>query len=1313
MKLYYFLLIFFCCFLLNAQDLLMQDGIFNRCAPSKFYDSGGSTGPYSSNEDLVTTICPNDITNGEVIVLEFLTFSTQPNVDVMTIYDGDDTSAPVIGVYSSVNNPGTIIASVSNTSGCITVRFVTDGAVTATGFEADITCAVPCQVIDPFLESSVPEASSAGIIQITSGETVDFVGNANFSVDGDGSTYEWFFGDGSPQETGNTVTHQFNGQGEYTVTLIVTDSNPLGCSETITIPVFVLGPNIIVDTDSFTIEDLVLDILIDSECAEISNITSSTGTDFSDVNGIGYFISDGSEFPFTDGILLTSGDASRAGGPNNNSLSDGFWTGDPDLNAAVGISSQNASIIQFDFVPLADKISFDFLMASEEYNGNTGGVFECSFSDAFAFLLTDSSGVTTNLAVLPGTTTPILVTNIHPANPGCDAINEEFFGGYIDPNAPPMSFDGRTTVFTAESTVNPGEKYTIKLVIADATDNALDSGVFLKAGSFNLGGNLGDDITIVSGNATCGGTEQILDTGVTSGSHTWYLDGVVIPGETSSKLNVTEPGLYSVDVFLSAGCEFSDEIVVEFKPAPESNQPMDFVECEDKDFAPFDLTLNDPIILNGLDPDEFVISYHLNADDAKMNENPLLSPYTNISKRQIIYSRIANLSQDCSVIDSFEIGFTGFTIKNIGSLEVCETDGNGLESFMLSDLNDEALSGLDASTHSVSYHLTLEDAELGVKELVAPYTNIVPNLQTIFLRVELNEDTTCYDTKSLDLMVNLNPIATNPTAIELCDENYDGITQFDLSSKTSEILNGQTNVIVTYHYSLADAVIGENQLPLLFVNDQPNFQIVYARLENSIGDCFTTLELVLRVLRPPPIPDSGLAPLYICELANDGQAQFDLTQQDKVILTGQDPSLFTVSYHGSQAEADNLTGAINSLYTNLSNPQTIYVAVTDNTTGCSISTLSFEIEVQEAATANADGLDIVLEACDDNMEFDGDPSNDSTQFNLQDTGLQAQVLDNQNPADYKVSFYATKEGAESRSDQIPLLYENIENPQVIWARVDNNIEDASGADTSGCFAVAPMTLRVNLLPSFRLEDSYTLCVRTNGTEAIGPPVIETGLGAPQYAFTWALDGIDIAGATSGSYMPDQPGAYTVTVTDLLTSAETRCEAVASTVVVESAPPTLTAEVTSLGFADNHGIEVTATGIGDYEYSIDGGPWQLSNFFEGVSLGDHEVAARDRKGCGLATTEVTILDYPAFFTPNGDGFNDRWNIPGIDSQLDAEIYIFDRHGKLLKQLSPSSQGWDGTYNGSPMPNNDYWFRVEYEEPATQQRKEFVAHFTLKR
>jgi len=183
--------------------------------------------------------------------------------------------------------------------------------------------------------------------------------------------------------------------------------------------------------ETLTTQELVEDVLFNETCANLSNFIQSTGTDFGDDNGIGSFDANGSDFPFERGVVLTSGNVANAAGPNLTVHSDGGggWPGDADLEAnTTATNTNNASFIQFDFVPLTGMISFDFIMASEEYNQN----FECTFSDAFAFILTDQiTGVVQNLAVLPGTIIPIEVTNIHPEVPGsCPAINEEFFEKY-------------------------------------------------------------------------------------------------------------------------------------------------------------------------------------------------------------------------------------------------------------------------------------------------------------------------------------------------------------------------------------------------------------------------------------------------------------------------------------------------------------------------------------------------------------------------------------------------------------------------------------------------------------------------------------------------------------------------------------------------------------------------------------------------------------------------------------------------------------------------------------------------------------------
>ncbi|MCT4580007.1 MAG: gliding motility-associated C-terminal domain-containing protein, partial [Flavobacteriales bacterium] len=537
--------------------------------------------------------------------------------------------------------------------------------------------------------------------------------------------------------------------------------------------------NVIVDQTTYTVEQLVEDILIGGECAQISNITYSTGTDYGEENGIGYFSmqGDGVGFPFDEGIILTTGDANLASGPNINNLSDGTtaWPGDTDLENAVGLTTttNNATIIEFDFVPLAQEISFDFLMASEEYNG---GSFECNYSDAFAFLLTDSNDVTTNLAVLPNTTTPILVTNIHQANTSCGAENEEYFGGYTPDNLPPISFDGRTTVFTAQSAVNVGETYHIKLVIADDRDSAFDSGVFLKAGSFDLGQlDLGDDITISSGGATCLGEPVVLDTGAPNLEHFWFKNGLVIDGETSSTLTVTEPDLYTAQVIFSSQCFLMDEILVEFiEPPVLTEDPSDLESCSATTEAPFTLSDNDAVVLGNLNPNDHTISYHLTEDDAETNTDAITDePYIG-TNAETIYVRVVDNITGCHSVASFDLIITAPS-HTASSVDYTEC-GDGIEAeFDLASHTLDVLNGQDASSFNVTYHSSQNDAENNVDALPSFYTS---SGETIYVRVESVNYEGCYVTNSFDLIVGTLPEATFDTSYtyEVCPNATSPIT---------------------------------------------------------------------------------------------------------------------------------------------------------------------------------------------------------------------------------------------------------------------------------------------------------------------------------------------------------------------------------------------------------------------------------------------------------------------------------------------------------------------------------------------------------
>ncbi len=185
------------------------------------------------------------------------------------------------------------------------------------------------------------------------------------------------------------------------------------------------------------------------------------------------------------------------------------------------------------------------------------------------------------------------------------------------------------------------------------------------------------------------------------------------------------------------------------------------------------------------------------------------------------------------------------------------------------------------------------------------------------------------------------------------------------------------------------------------------------------------------------------------------------------------------------------------------------------------------------------------------------------------------------------------------------------------------------------------------------------------------------------------------------------GDYTVEVIN-----NVGCSRIRTITVTASNTATINS-VDVVDLTDNNTITITATGPGDYQYSLDepNASWQDSSFFNNVPAGIHIVYINDKNGCGLVYQEIIVVGVPKFFTPNGDGHNDYWSIKGVNETFNSKsiIYIFDRYGKLLKQWVPSlNPGWDGTFNGILLPADDYWFTLKLEDG-----REKKGHFSLKR
>ncbi len=306
-----------------------------------------------------------------------------------------------------------------------------------------------------------------------------------------------------------------------------------------------------------------------------------------------------------------------------------------------------------------------------------------------------------------------------------------------------------------------------------------------------------------------------------------------------------------------------------------------------------------------------------------------------------------------------------------------------------------------------------------------------------------------------------------------------------------------------------------------------------------------------------------------------------------------------------------------------------------------------------------------------------------------------EVLGAQDPNAYVVSYYRDLGDANNGVNLLPRLYRAPAGSETIYIRI-------SSVDNPNCFDITEEFQLINLdSPVLDFPEEAFLC-GGNGSVTIG-----NDSALPNHSYAWD------SGETTPGITVEQTGIYTLTVTN--TVAGLSCESVRSVTVSASNPP----EILNIQIADlqkNNSVTVITNTDGDWEYQLDDSQFQTNNHFENVAPGMHRITVNDPAGCGSVSETIIAVGFPKYFTPNGDGANDQWYIVGAENLENPEVSIFNRYGKLLKQLKGNEiNGWDGTFNSKRMPGGDYWFKLTYTAPDGQRTtaKYVNNHFSLKR
>ena len=620
-----------------------------------------------------------------------------------------------------------------------------------------------------------------------------------------------------------------------------------------------------------------------------------------------------------------------------------------------------------------------------------------------------------------------------------------------------------------------------------------------------------------------------------------------------------------------------------------------------------------------------------------------------------------------------------FEAPNINhKIELTQCDNSDINGFSFFNLNEaKEKIVVNPENFNITFYeeeSLAENKGTKISEIIK-YQNQIVSDDSIWARVENANG--CYEVSEVNLLVSTTQIPLNfSKSFYQCDDGSnitDGIATFNFSEVTNDIINifpANQQLEITYYHNENDALAEQNKITDISNyknNESPHQATIYVRVDSKVDNSCLGLgaHINLNVEKIPIANSVILNPE--CDSDRDGYYAFNTSNIHSTIIGNQ--TNVSVSYFDE-------SGA--QLPSPLPNPfitksQNITAKVTNTSSQdkdgqCfDETTISFIVNTVPIANPIA-----TQEQCD--TDFDG-------VFDFNTSLIESTILGNQ--TGLIIKYF------DENDNPLPSPLPNpfTTSSQQIRVKIENPIYEV-------CFVETTIDFIVHTKPNFNLISEDIICMNSN-------PKLDLQIYNPtgNFNYTWK----DENGNTVGfgeSIEVNKGGIYKVIAT-----SDQGCDSDEQSIFIkESSRSSISiADIQVQDDSNNNFIRVNIDnniGLGDYEFrlldtnnNIIYG-YQDNPNFENLEGGNYILEVNDKNNCGSIPFEIALISYPDFFTPNGDSKNDFWQIRGIDKSVykSGQISVYNRYGILIKSFTINDSGWDGTYNGNPLPGNDFWFRV---------------------